>query len=283
MKGKTIINKISDGWSLLFKQWHVTVSLACIVPRTSIQTHNSEISFVCVCLRVWMTDHSASDAVKKRSKEAAQLGRKMWTQVNRYKELLAKVFGKSWWWDFFWGSCNVIDNLLFYQFPVYLYLLFCLQYIILSAGAATLHTPSCWTEVRVRLWACHWWMCRSCQNNTKCKPVDRFLHCYFFLTDKNVHFFERYIFCTTRWRTDTGLATAVSSKMKITASSGKIQFAHLCLFMNQTSVVWGRKFRLFDFLQAELSSAVMGLFLPVRTAYIWKTLLHKTFTLRRRV
>lgn len=152
MKGKTIINKISDGWSLLFKQWHVTVSLACIVPRTSIQTHNSEISFVCVCLRVWMTDHAASDAVKKRSKEAAQLGRKMWTQVNRYKELLAKVFGKSWWWDFFWGSCNVIDNLLFYQFPVYLYLLFCLQYIILSAGAATLHTPSCWTEVRVRLW-----------------------------------------------------------------------------------------------------------------------------------
>lgn len=60
MKGKTIINKIIDGCSLLFKQWHVTVSLACIVPRTSIQTHNSEtmMEISCVCVSVCVNDWS---------------------------------------------------------------------------------------------------------------------------------------------------------------------------------------------------------------------------------
>lgn len=60
MKGKTIINKIIDGCSLLFKQWHVTVNLACIVPRTSIQTHNSEtmMEISCVCVSVCVNDWS---------------------------------------------------------------------------------------------------------------------------------------------------------------------------------------------------------------------------------
>lgn len=60
MKGKTIINKIIDGCSLLFKQWHVTVNLACIVPRTSIHTHNSEtmMEISCVCVSVCVNDWS---------------------------------------------------------------------------------------------------------------------------------------------------------------------------------------------------------------------------------
>lgn len=109
MKGKTIINKISDGCSLLFKQWHVTVSLACIVPRTSIQTHNSETMMEISCVCEWLI-----------------LLPPMQWKKDGTRSCLQKVFGKSWWWDFFWGGCNVINNLLFYQFPVCFYWLFCL-------------------------------------------------------------------------------------------------------------------------------------------------------------
>lgn len=43
------------------------------------QLWNNDGNLLCVCLCVWMTDPSASDAVKKR----------------RYKELLAKGFWKE--------------------------------------------------------------------------------------------------------------------------------------------------------------------------------------------
>lgn len=161
-RGETIINKVMAG--LCCSSNGTTLSLACIVPRTSIQTHNSEtlmeISFVCVC--------------------AAQMGRKMWTWVNRYKELLAKVFGKSWWWDFFWGSCNVINNFLSINFQCIFIFFFAY-----STESCLQVQPHC---THPAVWQGSGWsrehVTGGCAEAVKiiqkCNPVDFFLHCSFF-------------------------------------------------------------------------------------------------------
>lgn len=145
--------------------WHVSCQGQAF-KHTTLKQWWKSLLCVCLCVCEWLILLPPMQWKKEVKKQHSweEKCEHRWTGTRScLQRFLERTDGEI----FFWGSCNVINNLLFYQFPVYFYLLFCLQYIILSAGAATLHTPSCLAGVRVKSWACHWWMCRSCQNNTK--------------------------------------------------------------------------------------------------------------------